>query len=336
MIEQATQAHPEDPKPFLVLSAYRGRNGDLDGALAAAEEALKAAPDDLAARLRKAELLVDIGFRGAGQGAPRRGPRDRRQGARRRGGEPRGAVREGQARPRRGQGRGRGRRAAPRARRAPRLGAGALPAGLGAVPAQGPAQARASELTRALELDADLVEAAKLLARVHAALGDDDLALEVGRKALARGADVKLRILLAQSLARQRKLDEAAQELDDDPRGAARRRGLVRARPRRGAAGQPRSGPRALPARPTSSRPERYEVLRALLDLDVKEGRLAESMERIENALADAARRLEAGAAPGRGRALQRRQRRRRGELPARDRARLRTTSAPTRSSPAT
>jgi cytochrome c-type biogenesis protein CcmH/NrfG len=57
----ATEA-PDDPKPALVLSAYRGRIGDLDGALAAAEDALRAAPDDLTARLRKAELLVALGF----------------------------------------------------------------------------------------------------------------------------------------------------------------------------------------------------------------------------------------------------------------------------------
>ncbi len=41
-----------------------------------------------------------------------------------------------------------------------------------------------------------------------------DLALEVGREALAASEDVKLRILLAQSLARERKLDDAAKELE--------------------------------------------------------------------------------------------------------------------------
>ena len=64
MIEEATKADPKNPQPHLLLSAYRGRQGDLEGALEAAEAALSASPDDLRAKLRKAELLVDLGYRG--------------------------------------------------------------------------------------------------------------------------------------------------------------------------------------------------------------------------------------------------------------------------------
>jgi tetratricopeptide (TPR) repeat protein len=287
MIQQATHAKPEDPKPFLVLSAYRGRNGDLEGALAAAEDALKASPDDLAARLRKAELLVDIGFRA--QDKPKIA-------------EGRAVVTKVLA----------GDAANPEAlfvQSKIDLAEGQLDAavaGLRRAIDQRPDWPQAhlllgsalflrkdlpgarAELSRTLELDAGLAEAGKLLARVHAALGDDDLALEVGRKALEgerEGAeDVKLRILLAQSLARQRRLDDAARELTaipEDKRDAEAwyalgRVELLRSHPDVG---------RGHLLRAWQLDPTRYEVLRALLDLDVRQGRLADSAERIGAAL---------------------------------------------------
>ena len=63
LIEQATKAKPDDPKPYLILAAYRARLNDTEGALAAAEQALAVAPDDESSRLRKSELLVEIGFK---------------------------------------------------------------------------------------------------------------------------------------------------------------------------------------------------------------------------------------------------------------------------------
>jgi tetratricopeptide (TPR) repeat protein len=287
MIQQASQAKPDDPKPFLVLSAYRGRHGDLEGALAAAEDALKAAPDDLAARLRRAELLVDIGYRS----------QDKVKIA-----EGRAAVTKVLA----------GDAANPEAlfvqskielaegnpesavtslRRAiekrPDWPQAHLLLGSALFLRKDLHGARAA-LARALELDAGLVEAAKVLFRVHAALGDDDLALEVGRKVLAAetpgSEDVKLRILLAQSLARQRRLDEAARELAGIPEAkrdaeawyALGRVELLRGKPDAGYA-------HLLRAQQVDG--TRYEVLRALLDLDLKQGRLADSAQRIGGAL---------------------------------------------------
>jgi tetratricopeptide (TPR) repeat protein len=287
MIQQATQAKPDDPKPFLVLSAYRGRNGDLPGALAAAEDALKADPEDLAARLRRAELLVDIGFRSqdkvkiaegraavtkvlAGdaanpealfvqskielaEGQPENAVTSLRRAIDKRPGWPQAHMLLGSALFLR--------KDLPGAR---------------------------AELARALELDAGLVDAAKLLSRVHAALGDDDLALEVGRKVLAAeepgNEDVKLRILLAQSLARQRRLDDAARELSAIPaekRDAEAWYALGRVELLRGNL----EPGRAHLLRAQELDATRYEVLRALLDLDVKQGRLADSAQRIGAAL---------------------------------------------------
>jgi tetratricopeptide (TPR) repeat protein len=283
MIQRATQATPDDPKPFLVLSAYRGRNGDLEGALAATDDALKAAPDDLASRLRRAELLVDIGFRSNDESKLAEG---------------RAIVTKVLA----------GDKANPEALFVQAkidlaegkndLAVNALRAALDKRPDWPQAHlllgsalflrkdlpGARSSLSRALELDAGLVEAGKLLARVHAAVGDDDLALEVGRKALATSEDPKLRIVLAQSLARERKLDEAAKELEAIPveqRDAEAYYALGRVQL---LLNHPDLG-RAHLLKAQELDPTRYEVLRALLDLDVKESRLAESAARVGAAL---------------------------------------------------
>jgi tetratricopeptide (TPR) repeat protein len=284
MIQQATAAKPDDPKPYLVLSAYRGRNGDLEGALAAAEAALAAAPDDLPARLRKAELLVDLGFRAKD---PARIAEGRAIVLKVLAGDAanpealfvNAKIELAEAQPE---------AAVTTLRRAldqrPDWAQAHFLLGSALFLRKDLTGARA-ELSRALELDADLTDAGKLLARVHAALGDDDLALEIGRKALARDQDVKLRILLAQSLARQRKLEEAARELaaiPDDQRDAEAWYALGRVELLRGDAATGRA--RLLRAHELD--PARYEVLRTLLDLDVREGRLAESSERIASALA--------------------------------------------------
>ena len=64
LIERATEAQPDQARPYLILSAYRDRNGDLDGALAAARKAVEVQPDDETARLREAEVVIEIGQNG--------------------------------------------------------------------------------------------------------------------------------------------------------------------------------------------------------------------------------------------------------------------------------
>ena len=288
MIQQATQSKPADPKPYLVLSAYRGRNGDLEGALAAAEDALKAAPDDIPSQLRKAELLVDIGYRAQDKEKIAEGRSAVGAVLEREAGNPEALFVQSKI----DLAEGKTDDAVAALRRAIDQRAEWPQAHLllgSALFLKKDLQGARSELVRALELDAGLVEAAKLLARVHAALGDDDLALEVGRKVLEQEADgaedVKLHILLAQSLARQRRLDDAARELGAIPeakRDAEAWYALGRVELLRG---DPDAG-RAHLLRAQQQDPSRYEVLRALLDLDVKQGKIADSAERIGAALA--------------------------------------------------
>ena len=62
LIRRATEESPDNVAAQLVLSAYLGRQGDSDGALAAARDAVAIEPKNRAAQLREAELLVDIGY----------------------------------------------------------------------------------------------------------------------------------------------------------------------------------------------------------------------------------------------------------------------------------
>ena len=64
MILRATEEAPGNASAQLVLSAYLGQQGDLAGALEAARAAVAAEPENRAAQLREAELLVDLGFAG--------------------------------------------------------------------------------------------------------------------------------------------------------------------------------------------------------------------------------------------------------------------------------
>jgi tetratricopeptide (TPR) repeat protein len=285
MIEAATRANPEDVEPWLVLSSYRSRQGDLDGALAAADAALEAHPADTRSRLRRAELLVDIGHR---RDQPERLIEGRAIVAAVLATEPSSPealfvggkidLAEGKLD-----------EAENALRRAvdgkPDWAQAHMLLGSTLYLQRDVAGARA-ELARALEIDADLLEAEKLLARVHQAMGDDDHAVEVGRRALRRGEDAQLRILIAQSLVRTRRFDEARAELEKIPeaeRDAEAHFALGRVYVLQG----DRTPARESFEKAHRAAPMRYEILRALLDFDVREGRLDESVERIRTALAE-------------------------------------------------
>jgi tetratricopeptide (TPR) repeat protein len=217
MIEQATSAKPDDPKPFLILSAYRGRNGDLPGALEAAEQAIEVAPEDTSARLRKAELLVDMGVREGSKEKLAQG----------------GAIVDAVlatspelseahfVRAKQQLSEGKADDSAASLRRAldrrPDWAQAHFLLGSALLVQNDRQQARV-EVLRAVELDSDFVEARRLLTKVHALLGEHDLAIEEARRVLRqRPDDNEMRIALAQSLVFLGKPDEARQELDTIP-----------------------------------------------------------------------------------------------------------------------
>jgi tetratricopeptide (TPR) repeat protein len=284
MIEEAARGRPGDPEPLLLLSTYRARYDDLPGALEAAERAIQVAPEDRRTRLRKAEVLVDLGYR----------EQDKVRVA-----EGRSIVQAVLAQE----------EANPEAlfvkakidlaedKRADAL--SALRRVIDAQPdwahahfllgsvlfLDGDRTGARGAVARALELDASLAPAQKLMARLHAALGDHALAIETGRRALERDPDdAGMHVLVAQSLVRQQRMDEALRELEQVPverRGAEEEFAIGRVHTLRGDPGRARVHLAAA----AEHEPHRYEILRALLDLDMREGRLAESAERVGAAL---------------------------------------------------
>ncbi|RIL01570.1 MAG: hypothetical protein DCC71_17460 [Proteobacteria bacterium] len=283
MIEQATQAKPGEPKPFLILSAYRGRNGDLPGALEAAEQAIEVAPDDKTARLRKAELLVDMGVKEASREklAQSRAIVD--------------AVIAQDAelpeahfvRAKLDLAEGKAEDAAASLRRAlDRRGDWAQAHFLlgSALLLQNDRQQARAEVLRALELDADFIEARRLLAKIHSLLGEHDLAIEEARKVLRqRPDDVEMRIALAQSLVILNKAEDARRELESIPaeqRTAQVSFALGRIDMLQGKAGVAREKLVAA----LQDHPDHPEILESLLSVDLALGNPQDSLARIEKA----------------------------------------------------
>jgi tetratricopeptide (TPR) repeat protein len=217
LVEQATREKPDDPNVFLFLANYRAGNGDRVGALEAAEKAVSLDPGRADSQLRKAEIVVEMGYRG----------------------EREGGVEEGQ------------KIVAEILQREPSNAAAlfvdakvkvtrnelvdavtALKAALDARPdwaeahyllgatfaAQKQYSEARSELARALDLDPGLADANQVLAQVHDRLGEHEYAIEVGRRFLKQHPDdVKLHLLVAQNLVQLAKLDDALAELSAIP-----------------------------------------------------------------------------------------------------------------------
>jgi tetratricopeptide (TPR) repeat protein len=143
-----------------------------------------------------------------------------------------------------------------------------------------------AEVARAVELDAGLLEARRLLAKLHASLGEHEYAVEQGRIYLREQPDhISTRILVAQSLVRIGRGADAMAQLDRIPEDRwdsevlfARGRLLMASR-------EPQKAHEML-VRAAEASPHHPEILRSLLGLDRALGRLPESAERIDAAVA--------------------------------------------------
>ncbi len=284
LIEQATQADPQDPKPYLVLSAYRGRQRDIPGALAAAEKAIEIAPDDIDANLRVAEILVDVGYREGDAAKVKRGREIVEGVLERQPSHPGGLMVKAKidlAEEKLDD--------AIAALRAaidvdPELSQAHYILGT-ALSLQGEKTAARTELARALEIDAGLLEARRVLARVHANLYEHEYAIEEGRRYLRERPDsVDTRILVAQSLVILKRTDEALAELEqisEEDRTVDVLFAMGRVHLRNGDTEIARDFMiRALEMNPTH-----HDILRNLLRLDRQEGRFPESVARINQAV---------------------------------------------------
>ncbi len=286
MIERATTAAPDEVRPQLVLSAYRSRQGDLEGALAAAEAALTINPKDVEARLRKAELLLDIGHRD--------GSADRIAAGRaivdavlaQQPDSPEGLFVRAKLDLAQGQ--------ADKAVEALRVAVERRPDWarahflLGsALFLVGDRNGARAELLRSLEIDADLIDARRVLARVYAAVGDLELSNEQVRRVLREQSENdELRVLLAQNLVRQGKPEEARAELESIP--LARRDAEVLFALGRTAALQGQLEQALTWLREADAKAPGYpDILQTLLQLEARSGDLAKSVARLENAVGE-------------------------------------------------
>jgi tetratricopeptide (TPR) repeat protein len=283
MIEEATRAKPDDVAPLLLLSSYRGRLGDLAGALDAADRALAVAPDDVLAKLRRAEVLIDVGVRDKDDGQVAQGRAIAEAVLAKEPGRPEGLfvlAKVDLARERHAEAVASLRQAVDRR---PDWAQAHFLLGT-ALFFSGDAAGARSELVRATELDPSSVDAYKVLARVHARLGDHALAVETGERALARDPDdVALRVVVAQSLVHARRFDEALGRLlaiPEEKRGVEANFAIGRVYAFR----EEWENARRYLGLALEAKPDHAEVLGALAQVDAKDGRLADSYARVRAA----------------------------------------------------
>jgi tetratricopeptide (TPR) repeat protein len=307
MIEQATKAQPGKPEPWLVLSAHRGKKGDLAGALAAAEQAVKVAPQNELARLRRAEVLVDLGARNNDAASFEKAEAIVREILDKNEDHPEANFVKGKL--------ALTRRDYPTALAALRRTLDRRPdmaqawfLSASAKFLSGDRAGARADAQEALQLQPNFVEAIGLLARAHAALGDHALAVEAGQRAIAQGAGTDMRILVAQSLVQLGQRRDALAELEKIPeaeRGADVRYAVGRvhliealslaaqARNERGAVVKPeieaRSAAEFAAARTELEAaaqlvPNNPDVIASLVSIDLRQGRGEESLARVRAA----------------------------------------------------
>jgi tetratricopeptide (TPR) repeat protein len=284
LILRATRESPDEAAPQLILSAYLGQQGDLEGALEAAVAAVAIEPDNPTAQMRHAELLVDIGYREndteqienareivdallavepsnpeanfvrAKLSLSENDPQSAEQ----------SLLTALEARPEWAQAR--------------------FVLGSALISAGEVGRAR-GEFARAIELDPAMADARKALTQIHAELEEHEFAVEQGRAYLRQvPGDHQVRIIVGQSLIRIGRSEEAYEEISmipDEERGAAVYFALGRLDV---AFGRKDLGRKRL-LMANEMRPDNAAVLRILLALDREAGQLEQSSARIRSAV---------------------------------------------------
>jgi tetratricopeptide (TPR) repeat protein len=286
LMERATQKQPDNPRPFLVLSSYKGRQGDLEGALAAADKALTLAPKDNDSQLRKAEVLLELGYRDSAPDRLAEGRKLVESVLAAQPSNPGGLFVKAKV--------DLADNKLDDAIQALRSAIDVRPDWaeahflLGtALRLTGQRSAARTELARALEIDASLIEARRVLAEVHADLGEHEYAVEEGRRYLEQKPDaVETRVRVAQSLVLLGRLDEALAEVNKIPE-EKRDETVQFALGRIYTAKGDNQKARDLLLKALEKRPNHPDILRGLLQIEEKMGKREESLARIQKAVAD-------------------------------------------------
>lgn len=284
LIRRATQESPDNVAAQLVLSAYLGRQGDSEGALAAARDAVAIEPKNRAAQLREAELLVDIGY---GESDTEKVLAGRTIVD--------SVLEEEPENPEAHFVRAKIELADQDLEAAiesletvlqnrPDWAQARFVLGSALVASNELSRARV-ELARAVELSPQLFPARKLLVKLHSQLGEHEFAIEQGREYLAQQpGDSEVRIIIGQSLIRVGRGAEAYAEVEKIPeeqRDASAYFALGRLDL---AFGRTELGAERL-RKADELAPGKAQVIRALLALDRAKDDLDESVERVARAL---------------------------------------------------
>ncbi len=284
ILELATTFDDSDPEPWLALSNLRGRQGDLSAALEAAEKAAEVDPNSTLARLRKAELLIDLGLRNGNeeQVAEAVAIVD-------------AVTKEDPSNAEAAFVRGKSEIAQGNAEQAIEVLRDAIAAKpdwaqahfvLGsALLMTGDLHRARAELARSVELNSGLKSARKLLVRVHAELGEHEYAIQNGRRYLEREPeDEETRILLAQSMVRLGMFDEATETLEGIPEDGRSVEALFAIGRVAMAQGQVREAREAF-VLANKERPHDPNILNSLLAVHDAEGQVEIGLQLIDEAL---------------------------------------------------
>ena len=284
LLVRAAEVENSDPEPFLLVSNMRGQSGDLVGALEYAERALEVAPNSTQALLRKAELLIDIGTReedetqlAAGRGIVTAVLKENPS-------SPEGlfvlskvqiadgdldsaivSIREALA-------------------GKPNWSQGHFILG-SALLLKGENNRARSELARAVELNAGLLEARRLLIGLHGRLGEHEYAVDNGAIYLAANPDDSMtRVLVAQSLVRLGQLDEAidlVEVIPPESRSLEAHFALARLQAANGDLESARENIEAA----NKILPHDARILEVMLGFDRTDGKISHSIKRVNDAI---------------------------------------------------
>ncbi|MGI9592950.1 MAG: tetratricopeptide repeat protein [Myxococcota bacterium] len=285
LIVSATREAPDDARTYLVLAAYRARTqNDMASALEAIDKSLEIDPDNQLAKLQKAEILSEMGFRGDLEGGVEQAATLLAE-----------VIAEEptnsdallvSAKIKLGSGDLDG--AVAQLRQAidsrPNWAQAHHLLGL-ALAAQKDYPAARVELARALEIDSSHADARLILAQVHFKLGEWEYTVERAREYMTiRPGSNKATLIMAQSLVRLGKIEEAERQLMAIPEDARDGEVLFALGRIQQAYGNTEESRQYLLAS-HEQYPTNWEVLQALLVMDRADGRLDESKQRIEAAI---------------------------------------------------
>jgi tetratricopeptide (TPR) repeat protein len=286
LIREATERSPDNPRVHLVLAAYHVRQGEMVEALAAVEKAAELAPDDRNVQIQKAEVLVDLGALEKSEEYNQKARAILDEVLAAEPSNPDALLVDAKYKVAQKdlEGAEQQLRAAVDSR--PNWGKAYQLLGV-ILAAQNDYTGARNELGRALEIDSTLSDAKLALAQVHFNLGEWDYCINRAREYLTEvPGDRRARLVLAQSLVRLGKIDEAEADLESIPE--AERDGeilfaLGRIEQMRGHDERARE----LLLQANAEMPGQVDILTSLLQVEERMGRLADSKARIEKALAE-------------------------------------------------